>query len=62
MGLDIRIPIGLMFAIIGALLAVYGFFAAHVTLGLNMDLIWGSVLLAFGAVMLLLARSASARG
>jgi hypothetical protein len=62
MGLDIRIPIGLMFGIIGLLLAVYGLFAAHVTLGLNMDLIWGSVLVAFAAVMLLLARGASARG
>jgi hypothetical protein len=58
-GLDIRTPIGLMFAIIGVILAGYGLVAHHDTLGLNMDLIWGAVLTVFGVVMLLLARSAA---
>jgi len=61
-GLDIRTPIGIMFAIIGALLAIYGLTTGTRTLGLNMNLIWGSVLTAFGVAMLLLARHAASRG
>ena len=58
MGLDIRIPIGSMFAIIGALLAGYGAFTngnAEMykrSLSLNINLWWGLFLLAFGAIML----------
>ena len=55
MGLDIRWPIGLMFTFIGVLLI--GFGAANSTdslrLGMNINLIWGIVLLVFGALMLL---------
>jgi hypothetical protein len=59
-GLDIRTPIGLMFAIIGALLAIYGLTSGTETLGLNMDLIWGSVLAVFGVIMLVLGRRGAA--
>ncbi len=54
MGLDIRWPIGLMFTLIGALLVGYGLCdsAASVSQGLNINLIWGAVLLAFGLLML----------
>ncbi|HEY1490734.1 MAG TPA: hypothetical protein VGF90_06815 [Verrucomicrobiae bacterium] len=54
MGLDIRWPIGLMFTLIGALLAVYGVAkpAGSVSLGININLIWGIVLLVFGVLML----------
>jgi len=47
MGLDIRWPIGLMFTLIGALLAVFGLVkgAESVSLGININLIWGAVLL-----------------
>jgi hypothetical protein len=61
MGLDIRWPIGLMFTLIGALLTGYGAFTASDTemyklsLGINIDLIWGIVLLLFGLAMLALA-------
>jgi hypothetical protein len=61
MGLDIRWPIGFMFSLIGALLVVYGAATASNTelyqrsLGTNVNLIWGVVLLVFGALMLLLA-------
>jgi hypothetical protein len=61
MDLDIRAPIGLLFLAIGALLVVFGLvsdpaiYAAH-SLGLNINLIWGLALAAFGAVMLLLTR------
>ena len=59
MGLDIRWPIGLMFTLIGALLSVYGLMTGSNTalyqssLGININLIWGAVLLIFGICMLL---------
>jgi hypothetical protein len=55
MGLDIRWPIGLMFTLIGALLAGYGAVigATPVSLGININLVWGLVLLVFGVLMLL---------
>jgi high-affinity Fe2+/Pb2+ permease len=55
MGLDIRWPIGLMFTLIGALLAGYGVYnhAESFSLGININLIWGAVLLVFGVLMLL---------
>ena len=58
--LDIRIPIGLLFLTIGMLLAGYGLFSDPAiyaqSLGINVNFWWGGVLLAFGLVMLLLAR------
>ena len=62
MGLDIRIPIGLMFTIFGVLLAGYGaatngnaMYQQH-SLGLNMNLYWGLAMLAFGIFMLVLGK------
>ena len=54
MGLDIRWPIGLMFTLIGVLLTGYGVVKApaSMSLGININLIWGVVLLVFGAAML----------
>ncbi len=59
MGLDIRWPIGIMFSLVGLLLVVFGA-ATHSdvemyrhSLGININLIWGVVLLLFGAGMLL---------
>jgi hypothetical protein len=54
MGLDIRWPIGLMFTLIGALLVVFGLAKGDqsVSLGININLIWGVVLLVFGVLML----------
>lgn len=54
MGLDIRWPIGLMFTLIGVLLAIYGATksADSVRLGININLVWGIVLLIFGVLML----------
>ena len=53
MGLDIRLPIGLMFTAIGAILIVYGLAAsdASQSQGHNVNLIWGVVILVFGLVM-----------
>ena len=58
MGLDIRVPIGLMFSVFGVILTVYGFLSDRAiygrSLGININLVWGLALLAFGAIMLLL--------
>lgn len=60
MGLDIRLPIGLMFAIIGLLLAGFGLLGDQAiyqrSLGINVNLWWGLTLLLFGVVMLWLGR------
>ncbi len=55
MALDLRFPLGLMFAILGAIVIAVGLFHPRQILGININLWWGIVLLAFGAVMLLLA-------
>ena len=55
MGLDVRLPIGLMFAIVGILLSGYGMLAARVE-GASLNVVWGIVMLAVGAVMLWLSR------
>jgi hypothetical protein len=57
--LDVRWPIGGMFTIFGAILTVYGLVSNRAmyekSLGINVNLWWGLVLLAFGLVMLGLA-------
>lgn len=65
MGLDIRIPIGLMFAIFGLLLALFGLAGDksvyELSLGININLGWGVVLLIFGGVMLAFGRRGMSR-
>ena len=60
MGLDIRLPMGAFFSLIGALLAVYGLIADRAiyerSLGYNVNLVWGGVVLLFGLWLLYLAR------
>ena len=64
MGLDIRWPIGLMFTLIGVLLIGYGVVnsADSMRLNMNINLIWGIVLLVFGALMLLGAMRGGNKG
>jgi putative Mn2+ efflux pump MntP len=58
MGIDIRFPIGLFFTVTGALLAVFGVFSNREiyqrSLGINVNLVWGAVLLLVGITMLAL--------
>jgi hypothetical protein len=60
MRLDIRLPIGLMFALLGALLTISGLVADAAayqrSLGININLWWGLVMLLFGIVMAVLGR------
>ena len=63
MKLDVRWPIGGMFSIVGALLVIYGVVSDPAiyqkSLGINVNLWWGLVLLVFGLVMLALAYRAT---
>ena len=65
MGIDIRTPIGLMFAIIGGLLVIYGMMTPPEmyarSLNTNVNLYWGLVLLVVGITFMLLARRRAAR-
>ncbi len=60
MGIDIRLPLGTLFSLLGLILIVYG--AASdpslygQSLGINVNLYWGIVLLSFGVLMFVLSR------
>jgi hypothetical protein len=61
MGFDIRMPIGYLFTIYGAILVVFGILNANSdmykrSLGINIDLWWGAILLIFGLIMAFAAR------
>ena len=64
MGLDIRWPIGLMFSLIGLMLVITGAVngASPRALNININLIWGIVLLIFGGLMLLGAIAGKKQG
>ena len=60
MGIDIRLPIGLVFAVVGILMTAFGVASNPIiyerSLSINVNLYWGLVLLAFGVIMALLGR------
>ncbi len=59
---DIRIPIGLMFSIIGILITVFGLVTMsntemyHKSLDINVNMIMGVLMFLFGVIMLYFAR------
>lgn len=58
--LDIRIPIGLMFSILGFLVSIFGLVTLNDdmysrSLGFNVNLIMGIIMLVFGLIMLFFA-------
>ncbi len=63
MTFDIRLPVGLLFLLVGGLLVWFGLnsdpalYADH-SFGVNINLIWGAVMAAFGLAMLWLSLSA----
>ncbi len=60
MNFDLRLPIGIMFSLFGAILTIFGLisdkkiYEEH-SLGININLGWGLVMLVFGVFMLTLA-------
>jgi len=65
MGFDIRLPIGYLFTILGVMLVLFGLMtnpaAYDRSLGININLWWGIVLLIFGLIMTFAARRARRR-
>lgn len=58
MSFDLRLPIGLLFAVFGVILAADGLIAHRLVLDINVNLWWGLVMIVFGAGMLGLAARA----
>jgi hypothetical protein len=61
MGLDIRVPLGLIFLLTGGMMSLYGLFTRNSTIyeksmGVNLNLGWGLIMLVFGAVMFFFGR------
>jgi Flp pilus assembly protein TadB len=66
MSLDLRIPMGMMFTLVGAILVAFGIATDGQriyakSLGFNINLWWGLVLMAFGLIMLVLGRRSQKR-
>jgi protein-S-isoprenylcysteine O-methyltransferase Ste14 len=65
MGLDIRMPIGLMFTAFGLILIVFGLAGNHAiyerSLWINVNGLWGAVLLVFGLIMLVFGMRGNAK-
>ena len=62
MNFDLRFPIGLLFSFYGLVLVIYGAVSDKAmyekSLGININLYWGLVMLVFGGAMLTLALKA----
>ncbi len=62
---DLRIALGWLFAVLGLLLVLAGLRTTPATdarsLGININLIWGGVMITFAVVCLWLARRAAKR-
>ncbi|MGI4828681.1 MAG: hypothetical protein ACRYFU_10905 [Janthinobacterium lividum] len=62
MGLDIRIPLGLIFLITGGIMSAFGFFSRAdqalyaPCLGINLNLWWGAAMFLFGLVMFFIGK------
>jgi hypothetical protein len=60
MQFELRIPVGILFSLYGVLLTLYGMFSDPTlytrSLGLNVNLGWGLILLVFGASLLVIRR------
>lgn len=67
MNLDLRIPMGLMFTFTGLILTAFGFVSRGdaklyaQSLGIDVNLWWGLVLLVFGLTMFLMGRRGQKR-
>jgi hypothetical protein len=66
MSLDLRIPMGLMFMLLGVILTGYGLATNgsaiyNASLGINVNKWWGLVLFAFGITMYILGRRGQKR-
>jgi multisubunit Na+/H+ antiporter MnhG subunit len=66
MNLDLRVPMGMLFTIVGAIMSIYGLLTRGSVIyersaGMDINLSWGTVMLVFGVTMFLLGRRADKR-
>jgi hypothetical protein len=61
MHLDLRLPIGLLFTLLGIILVIHGLVVGTRVLGFNVNLVWGAVMVVFGGILLYLARLKTSR-
>jgi len=66
MNLDLRVPMGALFTLVGGIMSIFGFFTRGSNIyersaGMNINLIWGIVMLLFGGTMFLLGRRSQNR-
>jgi membrane-bound ClpP family serine protease len=63
MGIDIRLPVGVLFSLLGIILFAYGLLSDpsryQQSLGININLYWGIALFVFGLTMFVLGRRAA---
>lgn len=57
MNLDLRVPLGLLFALLGVILVIQGLAVGTLVLGFNVNLVWGAVMVVFGGITLYLGRA-----
>jgi hypothetical protein len=62
MGLDIRVPLGMIFLIIGGIMGIFGLMTHgdatiyEKSLGVDLNLTWGAIMFVFGAIMFAVGR------
>ena len=61
MGLDIRIPLGLIFLITGGIMAIFGALTRSSaiyarSMGININLTWGLIMFVFGLIMFVVGK------
>ena len=62
MGLDIRVPLGLIFLIIGGIMAAFGVVSHgdaalyEKSMGIDLNLTWGGIMFIFGLIMFVVGR------
>lgn len=61
MPIDVRLPIGLLFLVLGVMLVGYSLTVGTATSTGHLDLVWGGIMAIFGAVLAIFGKRADAR-
>lgn len=61
MPIDVRLPIGLLFLVLGVMLLGYALVVGTQTSAGHLDLVWGGIMAIFGAVLAFFGQRADAR-
>jgi uncharacterized membrane protein len=61
MNLDLRLPLGLLFTLLGIILVIHGLAVGTRVLGFNVNLVWGAAMVVCGGISLYSARLKTSR-